>query len=102
ARALMVGGCYAAVEFASIFNGVGVPTTRADRGNRLLRGFDAAIGERIGEEMARKGVDVRLNTDPLRLVKLGAQIEVLFRDDSVQNYGLVMFATGRRPSTRDL
>src|SRR5437588_12644255 len=52
--------------------------------------------------MARKGVDVRLNMDPLRLVKLGAQIEVLFRDDSVQNYGLVMFATGRRPSTRDL
>jgi len=45
---------------------------------------------------------VRLNMDPLRLVKLGAQIEVLFRDDSVQNYGLVMFATGRRPITRDL
>ncbi len=40
--------------------------------------------------------------DPLRLVKLDAQIEVLFRDDTIQNYGLVMFATGRRPSTRDL
>jgi len=26
----------------------------------------------------------------------------MFRDDSVQNYGLVMFATGRRPITRDL
>src|SRR6266513_2941415 len=78
-RALVVGGGYIAVEFASIFNGVGVPTTLAYRGNRLLRGFDAEIGERLGEE-----------------------IEVLFRDDSVQNYGLVMFATGRKPSTRDL
>ncbi len=101
-RALVVGGGYIAVEFASIFNGVGVPTTLAYRGSRLLRGFDAEIGERLGEEMARKGVDVRLNMDLVRLVKLGAQIEVLFRDDSVQNYGLVMFATGRRPVTRDL
>src|SRR5437867_3539041 len=101
-RALVVGGGYIAVEFASIFNGVGVPTTLAYRGSRLLRGFDAEIGERLGEEMARKGVDVRLTMDLVRLVKLGAQIEVLFRDDSVQNYGLVMFATGRRPVTRDL
>jgi glutathione reductase (NADPH) len=101
-RALVVGGGYIAVEFASIFNGVGVPTTLAYRGSRLLRGFDAEIGERLGEEMARKGVDVQLNMDPVRLVKLGGQIEVLFRDDSVQNYGLVLFATGRRPRTRDL
>ena len=35
-------------------------------------------------------------------MKLGSQVEVLFRDDSVQNYGLVMFATGRRPGTKDL
>ena len=101
-RALVVGGGYVAVEFASIFHGMGVSTTLAYRGSRLLRGFDAEIGERLAEEMSRKGVDVRLNMDPLRLVKLGSQIEVLFRDDTVQNYGLVMFATGRKPSTKGL
>jgi len=54
-RALVVGGGYIAVEFASIFNGVGVPTTLAYRGNRLLRGFDAEIAERLSEEMAARG-----------------------------------------------
>ena len=41
-RALVVGGGYIAVEFASIFNGLGVQTTLAYRGAHLLRGFDAA------------------------------------------------------------
>src|SRR5205823_8861940 len=38
-RAVLVGGGYIAVEFASIFNGLGVETTLAYRGKRLLRGF---------------------------------------------------------------
>src|SRR5690606_30786291 len=54
ARALVVGGGYIAVEFASIFHGLGVRTTLAYRRNRLLRGFDAELGERLGEEMIAK------------------------------------------------
>src|SRR5207302_8942977 len=68
-RALVVGGGYIAVEFASIFNGVGVPTTLASLGRRLLRGFDAEIGERHGEEMACTRVDVRRSKDPMCQVK---------------------------------
>ncbi|MBM3383976.1 MAG: glutathione-disulfide reductase, partial [Betaproteobacteria bacterium] len=66
-RALVVGGGYIAVEFASIFNGLGVETTLAYRGAQLLRGFDSDIGTRLAEEMARKGVAVRLKTTPVRL-----------------------------------
>jgi len=62
-RALVVGGGYVAVEFASIFNGVGVPTTLAYRGNRLLRGFDAEIAS-ASARRCPQGVDVRLNMDP--------------------------------------
>jgi pyruvate/2-oxoglutarate dehydrogenase complex dihydrolipoamide dehydrogenase (E3) component len=50
-----VGGGYIALEFASIFHGLGVKTTLTYRGKRLLRGFDAELGTRIAEEMARKG-----------------------------------------------
>jgi glutathione reductase (NADPH) len=96
ARALVVGGGYIALEFASIFNGLGVETTLAYRGPRLLRGFDHDLGERVAAEMAKKGVDVRLNANPARL---DPGIRVTFEDGSVQTVDLVLYATGRRPNT---
>ena len=87
-RALVVGGGYIAVEFASIFNGLGVQTTLAYRGARLLRGFDADLGTRLAEEMARKGVTILLNADLFKIKN--------------NEYDLVMFATGRKPNTAGL
>ena len=58
-RAVVVGGGYVAVEFASIFNGLGVETTLVYRRDRLLRSFDADLGHFLGEQMAAKGVKVR-------------------------------------------
>ena len=98
-RALVVGGGYVAAEFASIFNGLGVQTTLAYRGPRLLRGFDADLGERIAEEMNKKGVDIRLQRTP---AKLERGIKVVYEDGSVQQVDLVMFATGRKPNTAAL
>jgi len=98
-RVLVVGGGYIAVEFASIFNGLGVDTTLAYRGEQLLRGFDAEIRGRLGEEMARKGVTVRLNANPARLEP---GIKVTFEDGGTDSYDLVMFATGRKPNTAGL
>lgn len=99
ARALVVGGGYIALEFASIFNGLGVDTSLAYRGPRLLRGFDHDLGERVAAEMAKKGVDVRLNANPARL---DAGIRVTYEDGSAQDVDLVMFATGRKPNTAGL
>jgi len=98
-RALVVGAGYVALEFASIFNGLGVQTTLAYRGPRLLRGFDADLGERIAEEMRKKGVDVRLQTN---LAKLERGIRVTYEDGETQELDLVMFATGRKPNTAGL
>jgi glutathione reductase (NADPH) len=98
-RALVVGGGYIALEFASIFNGLGVATTLAYRGPRLLRGFDAELGERLAEEMRKKGVDIRLNANP---AKLEPGIKVAYEDGGVQETDLVMFATGRKPNTAGL
>jgi glutathione reductase (NADPH) len=98
-RALVVGGGYVALEFASIFNGLGVETTLAYRGARLLRGFDADLGERIAEEMRKKGVAIRLQSNP---AKLERGIRVTFEDGAAQEVDLVMFATGRKPNTAGL
>jgi len=98
-RALVVGGGYIAVEFASIFNGLGVDTTLAYRGAQLLRGFDSDLGTRLAEEMSRKGVAVRLKANP---AKLEPGIKVTFEDGSTDSYDLVLFATGRKPNTAGL
>ena len=98
-RALLVGGGYIAVEFASIFNGLGIETTLAYRGTHLLRGFDADLGSHLGEEMARKGVRVRLQANPVRI---HADRSVDFADGTSGRYDLVMFATGRKPNTAGL
>jgi len=98
-RALVVGGGYVAVEFASIFQGLGVETTLAYRGARLLRGFDAELGERLAEEMRKKGVVIRLQSN---LARLDKGIRVTYEDGTAQEVDLVMFATGRWPNTAGL
>jgi glutathione reductase (NADPH) len=103
ARAIVVGGGYIAVEFASIFNGLGVDTTLAYRRKRLLRGFDTELGERLGEEMAGKGVDIRYGTEPVAIAKRASgTLEVTCGDGSRQEADLVLFATGRRPNSANL
>ncbi|MGH8720613.1 MAG: glutathione-disulfide reductase [Burkholderiales bacterium] len=98
-RALVVGGGYIALEFASIFNGLGVETTLAYRGPRLLRGFDADLGERLTEEMRKKGVAIRLQSN---LARLEQGIRVVYEDGTAQDVDLVMFATGRKPNVAGL
>jgi len=98
-RALVVGGGYIALEFASIFNGLGVDTTVAYRGSRLLRGFDEDLGERVADEMRKKGVAIRLQANLARLEK---GIRVSYADGSAQEVDLVLFATGRKPNTAGL
>ena len=72
-RAVVVGGGYIALEFASIFHGLGVETTLTYRGKRLLRGFDAELGTRIAEEMSAKGVTICFGCEPAAMRKQGRQ-----------------------------
>jgi glutathione reductase (NADPH) len=102
-RAVVVGGGYIALEFASIFQGLGVDTTLSYRGKRLLRGFDAELGTKMGEAMAAKGVRVCFGCEPAAMRKLpDGSLEIEFTDGQIQKAGLVMFATGRRPNTAKL
>ncbi len=103
ARALVVGGGYIALEFASIFHGLGVSTVLSYRGKRLLRGFDAEIGQRIGEEMQAKGLAVHFGAEPAAIARRGdGSLEVAFGDGTRHETDLVLFATGRRPNSAGL
>jgi len=101
-RALVVGGGYIALEFASIFQGLGVKTTLSYRGKRLLRGFDGELGERIAEEMTHKGVKIHFGGEPAKIIKHADCLEVCYTDGPHQRTDLVLFATGRKPNTVNL
>ena len=102
-RAIVVGGGYIAVEFASIFQGLGVDTTLAYRRRRLLRGFDAELGERLGEAMTAKGLKIHYGAEPKSLARRSdGSLDVEYVDGSKQQVDLVLFATGRRPNSANL
>ncbi|HEY2338477.1 MAG TPA: glutathione-disulfide reductase [Burkholderiales bacterium] len=101
-RALVVGGGYIALEFASIFHGLGVQTTLSYRGRRFLRGFDAELGERIAEEFVAKGLNLHFGAEPAAIEKKSGSLKIIYSDDSVQEADLVLFATGRKPNTANL
>ena len=79
-RALVVGGGYIALEFASIFHGLCVETTLSYRGTRLLRGFDMELGTRMAEEMREKGLAIHFGAEPASLTKSAGGIAATFGD----------------------
>jgi glutathione reductase (NADPH) len=102
-RAVVVGGGYIALEFASIFHGLGVETMLTYRGKRLLRGFDAELGTRMAEEMSAKGVTICFGCEPAAIRRrAGSSLEIELTDGRLEQTDLVMFATGRRPNTAKL
>lgn len=98
----IVGGGYIAVEFAGIFNGLGVKTELVYRGDKILRGFDNDLREHLSTAMQDRGVSLRLNSNIASIAKQGQGYELSFEDGQTTSTGLVMYATGRVPYTRDL
>lgn len=103
ARALVVGGGYIAVEFAGIFNGLGVRTELSYRGDLFLRHFDGDLRSALAEEMPKKGIGLRFGSTVAAIEKRGdGTLCVLFADGERLETDLVLYATGRRPLTEGL
>lgn len=101
-RAVVVGGGYIAVEFASIFNGLGVETTLSYRGDCLLKVFDEDLGVFLGKEMSKKGVRIALRSHIVSIERRSGGLACHFADGSVTEADVVMYATGRAPNTHGL
>lgn len=101
-RLLVIGGGYIACEFASIFNGLGSTVTQLYRGPQLLRGFDSDIRRFLGAEMARKGIDLRLNAEIVSFERTTAGILATQHDGGSLVVDAVLCATGRVPNVEGL
>ncbi len=101
-RVLVVGGGYIAVEFAGILHGLGSRVTQTYRGPLFLRGFDADIRTALAEEMRKKSIDLRFDTNVVGLERVPGGIRVLFAGGDELEVDQVLYAIGRRPLTADL
>ncbi|MGE3872714.1 MAG: glutathione-disulfide reductase [Parvibaculaceae bacterium] len=101
-RICIVGGGYIAVEFAGIFNSLGVETVLIYRGEKILRGFDEDLRDHLTAEMRKKGVEFRLGCDVARIERSGTGVRVTCNDDAVFGAGRIMYATGRIPNVSGL
>ncbi|ARP94433.1 glutathione-disulfide reductase [Bordetella genomosp. 13] len=96
-RVVVVGGGYIAVEFASIFHGMGAQTTQLYRGELFLRGFDGGVREHLRDELRKKGLDLRFNADPARIDRQeDGSLRVTLKTGEHIDTDCVFYATGRR------
>ena len=99
ASIVIIGAGYIGMEFASIFNGLGVAVTVLHRGEQILRDFDMDLRDGLAEGMRNRGIDLRRSTEIAAIEKEKGGYRVhLDRGGSVLA-GLVMAATGRAPNS---
>jgi glutathione reductase (NADPH) len=98
-RIVVAGGGYIAVEFAGIFNGLGVETVQLYRGEQILRGFDKDVRDTLAAQMRAKGIDLRVQRIIARTDKVGDCYRLTLSDGAVLETDLVMYAIGRKPLT---
>ncbi|MBD8201984.1 MULTISPECIES: glutathione-disulfide reductase [Pseudomonas syringae group] len=102
-RIVVVGGGYIAVEFASIFNGLGADTTLVYRGEMFLRGFDGSVRTHLHEELLKRHMDIRFNSDIERIDKQAdGTLKLSMKDGGTLETDCVFYATGRRPMLDNL
>ena len=99
---LIEGGGYIAVEFATIFAGLGVDTTIIYRGDCVLRGFDEDMRRGLEAGLQDHGIKLIYQTTISMLTRDGDDIAATFSDGVTAPYEQVMFATGRIPNVRGL
>jgi glutathione reductase (NADPH) len=101
-RIIIVCGGYIAVEFAGIFNGLGVEVVELIRRDELLYGFDDDMRVALGQEMRGRGVELNPRIHVARIEKRGNGFSVIATTGREFDAELVMYATGRAPNTKGL
>ncbi|SDK82507.1 NADPH-glutathione reductase [Franzmannia pantelleriensis] len=101
-RFLVLGGGYIAVEFASIFNGLGSETHLVYRGELFLRGFDREVREFTRDEMAKKGVKLHFETNIECIEPTHDAYRVTLTSGETLEVDAVLAATGRKPHLQGL
>ena len=102
AEIAIYGSGYIALEFASIFNGLGARTHLIYRSNFPLRGFDEDVRRHVATAMTDRGIKLYPKTTVDRITANNDRRIAHLSDGSTLDVNEFMAATGRRPNTDGL
>ncbi len=102
-RIVIQGAGYIAMEFAGIFNALGTQVTVVNRSEKILRGYDAALSDRLLQITMARGIDYRFNSPIGQVEKLtDGSFMVTTHGRAPIPADAVLVATGRKPKTDGL
>ena len=101
-RVVIAGGGYIAVEFASIFNGLGADVTLIYRRDKILRGFDEDLRDALTTAMTSRGIRIIAGHIFTRIEKTQTGLAGHITGGEVVEADQIMFAIGRSPNTAGL
>jgi len=101
-KIVIVGGGYIAVEFAGIFNALGVEVHEIIRADNILRGFDDTVRNALRDEMTKKGIHIHAETRVEAIDKDGSSYALRLDSDEILKADRVMYATGRAPNSHGI
>ena len=101
-RIVIQGGGYIALEFATIFAGLGSKVTVVYRGENILRGFDDEVRSHVRAELEKRAIRVVTGRTIAAIENLGEHYTAKLSNGSHVTADRVMFATGRTPNVHKL
>ncbi|KAL4312936.1 hypothetical protein GQ457_01G023020 [Hibiscus cannabinus] len=101
-RAVIFGGGYIAVEFASIWRGLGADVDLFFRRELPLRGFDDEMRAVVARNLEARGINLHAQTNLIELIKTDNGIKVITDHGVELEADVVLFATGRLPNSKRL
>lgn len=101
-RAVVLGGGYIAVEFASMLARLGVAVTMLYRDRLPLRGFDEDLRSRLATALAQAGIELRPGRAPARIERLAQDWRLHLPEGEALETPWALNALGRRPNTAGL
>ncbi|MEA3263536.1 MAG: glutathione-disulfide reductase [Pseudomonadota bacterium] len=102
-RVVIQGAGYIALEFAGVFNALGSQVTVVNRSDKILRGYDHDLTDRLLPILQARGIEFGFNR-PIRQVEKQADGSLLVHAGEGEPIAadVVLVATGRRPKTDGL
>ncbi|KAK4228932.1 hypothetical protein QBC38DRAFT_131920 [Podospora fimiseda] len=107
-KVALVGAGYIAVEFAGMFNALGVETHLFIRYDHFLRSFDPMIQEKVTAEYERLGIHVhkRSQTDKVEKDEVTGKLTLHYKSKDgegvLSDVDHLIWAIGRTPATEGL
>jgi pyruvate/2-oxoglutarate dehydrogenase complex dihydrolipoamide dehydrogenase (E3) component len=97
----VVGGSYVGLEFAQTFRRLGAKVTVVERGSRLISHEDPDISDAVAQILTGEGIDLRLDSECIRLQQADGKIEVHVScrtDPPTVTASHALLAVGRTPN----